>query len=97
MQKRKSKISKIDPDHLELDLLNAITGGVMSNSSMFIDAENSMGHMITALLNSSIELSKIVIENRVRNSDHMIDEDIYDIHKKSFQSIKGTLDDLKEE
>ena len=97
MQKRKSKISKIAPDHLELDLLDAITGGIMSRSPMSIGAENAMEHMITAILNSSIELSKIVIENRVRNSDHMIDEDIYDIHKKSFQLVKGALDNLKEE
>ena len=93
MQKRRSKISQINPDQLESEFLDVI----MSNSPMSSAAENAMGHMITSILNSSIELSKIVIENRVRNSDHMIDEDIYDIHKKSFGSVQAVLDSVNEE
>ena len=30
---------------------------------------------------------KIVIENKVRNAEQMIDKDIYDIYKKSFSAI----------
>ena len=38
-------------------------------------------------MTTAIELSKIVIENRVRNTENMIDEDIYKIYKKSFATI----------
>jgi hypothetical protein len=42
-------------------------------------------------MNSAIELSKLVVENRVRNSEHMVDNDIYDIYKKSFMVMMEEL------
>ena len=103
MQKRKStkkdNITRINTDDMEDDFFNAAaaTAEMSFASNVPIGIENAMGSMITEVVQSSMDLSKLVVENRVRNADHMIDEDIYDIHKKSFQLIKGNLDDLKEE
>lgn len=38
-------------------------------------------------MTTTIELLKIVIENKVRNAEQMIDEDIYNIYKKSFSAV----------
>jgi len=51
------------------------------------EADHTVGQMASSAINSAIELSKLVIENRVRNADHMIDKDIYNIYRKSFTAI----------
>lgn len=40
---------------------------------------DSVTQMISSICNNSIELSKVVIENIVRNSDKLSDTDIYNI------------------
>ena len=43
--------------------------------------DQSLVQMASSAMTNAIELSKIVIENRVRNTESMVDEDIYKIYK----------------
>ena len=87
MQKKKSnkdpKVSKFDPNELSHMFFDAIGVGVATDSTM----DHSIGQLASSAMTTAIELSKIVIENRVRNTESMIDEDIYKIYKKSFATI----------
>jgi len=56
-----------------------------------LDAEalmRSMDSMVSAMMpsvyNNAIELTKLIIENRLRKKEELNDEDIYEIHRKSF-------------
>ena len=40
------------------------------------ESDNAVGQTASSAINASIELSKLVIENRVRLTDRMINEDI---------------------
>ena len=49
---------------------------------------DNMDSMVSAMMpsvyNNAIELTKLIIENRLRNDEELDDEDIYEIHRKSF-------------
>ena len=49
---------------------------------------DNMDSMVSAMMpsvyNNAIELTKLIIENRLRNDEELGDEDIYEIHRKSF-------------
>ena len=49
--------------------------------------KETVSQMVSSTMTTAIELLKIVIENKVRNAEQMIDEDIYNIYKKSFSAI----------
>ena len=88
MQKKKihktQKVAKFNPG----DLPSAFFEDIMDDLVMeHFEADHTVGQMASSAINSAIELSKLVIENRVRNADHMIDEDIYNIYRKSFTAI----------
>ena len=88
MQKKKihkaQKVAKFNPE----DLPSAFFEDIMDDLVMeHFEADHTVGQMASSAINSAIELSKLVIENRVRNADHMIDEDIYNIYRKSFTAI----------
>lgn len=88
MQKKKlhktQKVAKFNPE----DLPSAFFENIMDDLAMeHFEADHTVGQMASSAINSAIELSKLVIENRVRNADHMIDEDIYNIYRKSFTAI----------
>lgn len=88
MQKKKinkaQKVAKFNPE----DLPSAFFEDIMDNLVMeHFEADHTVGQMTSSAINSAIELSKLVIENRVRNADHIIDEDIYNIYRKSFTAI----------
>jgi hypothetical protein len=51
--------------------------------------------MISSICSNTIELSKVVIENRVRNSDKLSDEDIYKIYKESTKVVTQAIELLK--
>jgi len=51
------------------------------------ETDHAVGQIASSAINSAIELSKLVIENRVRNAEHMTDEDIYNIYRKSFIAV----------
>ena len=88
MQKKKihkaQKVAKFNPEDLPSAFFeNMIDDLAMEN----FEADHAVGQMASSAINSAIELSKLVIENRVRNTEHMIDEDIYNIYRKSFTAI----------
>lgn len=85
MQKRKTP-QNIFPDEFIQD---AISGMIMEQSGITPDA---VTHMVYAICNNSIELSKVVIENRVRNSDKLSDTDIYDIYKESTKVVTKAIE-----
>jgi hypothetical protein len=49
--------------------------------------KETVSQMVSSTMTTAIELLKIVIENKVRNAEQMIDEDIYNIYKKSFSAV----------
>ena len=88
MQKKKihkaQKVAKFNPE----DLPSAFFENIMDDLAMeHFEADHTVGQMASSAINSAIELSKLVIENRVRNAEHMIDEEIYNIYRKSFTTI----------
>jgi hypothetical protein len=38
-------------------------------------------------MSAAIDLSKLVVENRIRNASNIEDDDIYNIYQKSFDSV----------
>jgi len=88
VQKKKihkaQKVAKFNPE----DLPTAFFENMIDDLAMeHFEADPAVGQMASSAINSAIELSKLVIENRVRNADHMIDEDIYNIYRKSFIAV----------
>ena len=88
MQKKKihkaSKVAKFKPE----DLSTAFFENMMDDLAMeHFETDHAVGQIASSAINSAIELSKLVIENRVRNADHMIDKDIYNIYRKSCTAI----------
>jgi hypothetical protein len=88
VQKKKihktQKVAKFNPE----DLPSAFFENIIDDLAMeHFEADHTVGQMASSAINSAIELSKLVIENRVRNTEHMIDEDIYNIYRKSFTAI----------
>lgn len=56
------------------------------------NAGHAFGQMLSSTMSTTIELAKLIIENKVRNAEHMIDEDIYDIYDKSFKKVLKVTD-----
>ena len=46
---------------------------------------------MSSLLSQSLDVAKLIIENRVRNSERMSDEDIYQIHMDSFTHMSNII------
>ena len=85
MQKRKfnkaPKVSKFDTNELSNMVFDSIF------DMEYTTTKETVGQMVSSTMTTAIELLKIVIENKVRNSEQMMDEDIYNIYKKSFSEI----------
>lgn len=85
MQKKKfnktPKVSKFDTNELSNMVFDSIFDMEHSTTKETVD------QMVSSTMTTAIELLKIVIENKVRKAEQMIDEDIYDIYKKSFSAI----------
>lgn len=77
MQKKKfnkaPKVSKFDTNELSNMVFDSIFD--MEHST----TKETVGQMVSSTMTTAIELLKIVIENKVRNAEQMIDEDIYNI------------------
>ncbi len=58
-------------------------------------SDSGMASMITSVINSVRFLSNLVVENRVRNSEQMTDEDVYKIYRKSFATVAECMDELE--
>ena len=85
MQKKKfnkaPKVSKFDTNELSNMVFDSIFD--MEHTT----TKETVSQMVSSTMTIAIELLKIVIENKVRNAEQMIDEDIYNIYKKSFSAI----------
>ena len=85
MQKRKfnkaPKVSIFDTNELSNMVFDSIFD--MEHTT----TKETVSQMVSSTMTTAIELLKIVIENKVRNAEQMIDEDIYNIYKKSFSAI----------
>ena len=85
MQKKKfnkaPKVSKFDTKELTNMVFDSIFD--MEHTT----TKETVGQMVSSTMTTAIELLKIVVENKVRNAEQMIDEDIYNIYKKSFLAI----------
>lgn len=95
MQKKKihkpSKVAKFSPE----DLPSVFFENIMDDMTTdHFDVDNSLEQMVSSVMNASVELSKLVIENRVRNTDRMVDEDIHEIYKKSFMTVLQVNSDM---
>ena len=59
----------------------------------------SMDSMVSAMMpsvyNNAIELTKLIIENRLRKGEEFDEEDIYEIHRESFLNCKPDKIDPK--
>jgi hypothetical protein len=91
MQKKKSnkdpKVSKLDANELSHMFFDTIAG---DHGMEHVAMDQSLVQMASSDMTNAIELSKIVIENRVRNTESIVDEDIYKIYKQSFTTIIKT-------
>lgn len=80
MQKRKiHKSNQPMPMDAIQDALDDIFMG------QFAPTGDSISQMMSSVISNSIELSKLVIDNRVRNSEKLQDEDIYNIYNNSLK------------
>ena len=91
MQKKKSnkeaKVSKFNTNEFSDMLFDTIAKDIGMDHPVM---DQSLVQMASSAMTNAIELSKIVIENRVRNAESMIDEDIYKIYRQSFTTIIKT-------
>ena len=82
MQKRKS------PKHNDPLIHGFFRTGVGDMIIEDVDyMDQSMGSMVSSVIHNAMELSKLVIENRIRNSENIKDEDIYNIYAKSLNVV----------
>jgi len=77
------KVSQFDPNELPQMFFDDIREGLTMDSAI----DHSLGQLASAAMTTAIDLTKIVIENKIRNTEIMNDEDIYKIYKKSFETI----------
>ena len=88
----KSKVVSFNPDR-DFDLLASLMKDVGMNhlnQASMDDNEEFISQLAASTINSAINLSKLVIDNRIHNSQKMNDEDIYKIFNNSFKSIMKT-------
>ena len=48
-------------------------------------------NILPKIMSTAIDMTKLVIENRVRNAEKMTDEDIYQIYNTSFKRMHKVL------
>jgi hypothetical protein len=98
MQKR--KLSKIkEADHFDDEYADAEHMAEMMNDLAMNHhgADNVTAQLASAAMSAAIDLSKLVVENRIRNASNMDDDDIYNIYQKSFESVMNTTTGLSDE
>ena len=87
MQKRKSNKGQNIPKFGTGEFSDIRFDTIMEELAISNSGIDQIGQMASTAMTAAIELSKLVIENRLRNSDHMLDEDIYKIYGNSFRSV----------
>jgi hypothetical protein len=54
---------------------------------------NLAKQMLSTLFSHSIDLTKLIIDNRVRNSERLTDDDVYELYSKSVYHVSIALSD----
>lgn len=54
---------------------------------------NAVMATMPIIMNATIDLTKLVIDNRVRNSAQMTDQDVYQIHREAFKHISKVFEE----
>lgn len=55
--------------------------------------QNESIAMIPAFMGQALDIAKLIIENKVRNSEKISDKDIYQIHRNSFKHVISIFDE----
>ena len=94
MQKRKlpkaKKVTRFDDEQFPPAFIEDMMNDFVMEHTGSGQAAAQIG---AGAMSSAIDLSKLVIENKVRNSDRIEDEDIYDIYNKAFKSILNAVNE----
>jgi hypothetical protein len=92
MQKRKpsqaQKIDHFDNEHDSREFMAEMMNDFAMHHS---EAGNVTAQLASGAMNSAMALSKLIVENRGRNSDRIDDNDIYDIYQKSFNAVMTSV------
>ena len=83
----KSQIVSFDQDNKFDMLASLMREAHMHDLEDFPGDQELAVQLTTSTINSTINLSKLVIDNRNHKSQKMNDEDIYKIFRKSFETI----------
>jgi hypothetical protein len=86
--KSKSESKLIPSDFFE-DMLDEM----MEYAEPSPDEAHAVIQLATSTMNAAIDLSKIVVENRIRNSQQINDNDIYQIYGESFKVIMKSTEE----
>ncbi len=54
---------------------------------------NAVMATMPIVMNATIDLTKLVIDNRVRNLEQMADQDIYQIYREAFKHISKVFEE----
>ncbi|WPX99194.1 hypothetical protein Megpolyxen_01069 [Candidatus Megaera polyxenophila] len=87
MQKRKSNKGQNISKFGTKESFDLLFDTIMEDIAMSNSGIDQIGQMASTAMTAAIALSKLVIENRLRNSDHMLDKDIYKIYGNSFRAV----------
>ena len=63
---------------------------------LYLEAEESMSEMFSTFMHTSISLTKIIVENRQKNSKLLNDQDILDIFSKSFSVVGNVMNTFQQ-
>lgn len=85
MNKNKNDIANFlnQSDQIEDDFID------MEDELFCDEHDDAMTTMFPVIMDSTIEITRLVIENKIRNSEKMSDKDIHQIHEAAFQHISN--------
>jgi hypothetical protein len=61
----------------------------INNEMFYAGAEESVLATFPIIMSSTFGLTKLIIENKVRNSEKLTDRDIYKIHSEAFNHVSN--------
>lgn len=85
-KKKKNTLKRVEPESIAS--LFEYVDEVEEN----IAAVNMMSAMMEPMLDSTMELTKLIIENRLRNNQIVDESEIYEIHKRAFNHCMNNIE-----
>lgn len=73
-----------------MDIFNSMVYEDMALQTNDYVAEQIV-NILPKVMSTAVDMTKLVIENRVRNAEKMTDEDIYQIYNTSFKRMNKVL------